>query len=193
MCCVLTPSAVDGETGAYLDDFIPAGSGGPEGTGTIDQPAGLLFAKLEAESSEQAINAGMNGAWASLDMLGQGMFFDAVESTHQFFLGWFTYEADSGLESVADGNTLRWMVGLGPYEGSKAVLELSAVEGGAFNKPDPVNTIRVGTATIRFISCTEAWFEYELDNGMSGAFKLNRLLPDALCEDLSIKGAKSNE
>ena len=170
-----------GTTGAYLDDFIPAGSGGPAGTGTIDQPAGLLFAKISGGTD---INAGMSGAWTNLETLGQGFFFDVIESQKRMFAGWFSYETDIGIVLGPGDNEKRWLVAVGHYFGDTAHLELLEVHGGTFNGPDAVTETPVGTATLQFLSCTEAELSYEL-GGLQGTITLNRLLPDALCGELS--------
>jgi len=175
----------DGTSGVYIDDFIPAGSGGPQGTGTIDQPAGLLFASVPFATPGPDINPGMNGAWTNLETLGQGMFFDVVASQKQLFMGWFSYETDMGIELDPDENAHRWLVAIGPYSGDTATLELLAVDGGTFNGPEPVTETAVGQATLKFRTCTEAVFEYALDAGLAGALVLNRLLPDTLCNELS--------
>jgi len=181
----------DGTSGAYMDDFIPAGSGGPPGTGTIDQPAGLLFA--EVPEGGMAINAGMNGAWTNLDTLGQGMFFDVIESQQRIFLGWFTYETDTGIVPDDDEDTHRWLVAIGDYQGDTASLELLAVDGGTLNGPEPVTETPVGTAELRFESCTRAEFSYQLEAGLSGTIALTRLLPDALCNQLADQGILTHE
>lgn len=183
----------DGSSGAYIDNFIPAGSGGPQGTGSIDQPAGLLFASVQSEPAGPAINPGMNGAWTNLDTLGQGMFFDVVAPQKAFFLGWFTYETDIGIVPDPNEDKHRWLVAIGPYSGDTATLELLAVDGGSFNGPDPVVETPVGTATLKFSSCTRAVFNYAFDNGLSGSITLNRLLPDALCAELSGELSQENE
>lgn len=174
-----------GNNGAYLDDFVPAGTGGPPGTGTIEQPAGLLFSKVGSGSTEPEINPGMNGAWANLKTLGQGILFDVAASQNQLVMGWFTYEARQEEGDVPGGNTHRWLVGAGPYSGNMANLELLAVDGGTFNGPDAVTNSEVGTAIVRFKSCTEAEFEYAFNSGLNGSMILTRLLPDVLCEKLS--------
>ena len=174
----------DGATGQYMDDFVAAGSGGPQGTGTIDNPAGLLFAELDSDSG-QAINAGMSGAWTNLETLGQGMFLDVIPGDQRIFMGWFTYETETASAFNADNGNHRWMVAIGPYQGDTATLELLAVDGGTFNGPDPVVENPVGTATLQATSCTEATFTYALDAGPGGTMTLSRLLPDALCAELS--------
>ena len=179
----------NGNTGAYIDDFIPPGSGGPAGTGTITQPAGLLFVHSDSLSSGPEINPGMNGAWANLGTLGQGVFFDVIEESSQLFMGWFTYETAAGQQSDPQLRPHRWLVALGPYGGDTADLELLAVSGGRFNLPDPVTETPVGNARVIFRSCTEAEFEYQFDGGPSGSFRVSRLLPGTLCESLTGVGA----
>jgi hypothetical protein len=121
------------------------------------------------------------------------MFLDVIASDQRIFLGWFTYEADSGTGGNTEENEHRWMVAIGPYEGDTATLELLAVDGGTFNGPEPVTETPVGTATLRTSSCTEATFTYDLDAGLSGTIDLNRLLPDALCADLASEGAQQHD
>jgi len=175
----------DGSSGAYIDDFIPAGSGGPQGTGSIEQPAGLLFASVPSAVRGTLINPGMSGAWANVDTLGQGLFLDVIASQNQLFMGWLTYETDMGIDLSTGDNDRRWLVGQGPFAGDTATLTLYAVDGGTFNGPDPVTQTAVGTATMRFTSCVESVFEYALDTGLSGSMVLSRLMPDALCAELS--------
>jgi len=180
----------DGETGAFIDDFVTPRSGGSPGTGGLSQPAGLLFIDPEGLIVGPDINAGMSGAWTNLDTLGQGMFLDVIESSGQIFLGWFTYEADQGINGDEQDNTHRWMVAIGPFTGNTAELELLSVSGGTFNGPDEVTETPVGTATLTFRSCTEAVFDYQLDVGISRTMQLNRLLPDALCDERSAENLK---
>lgn len=174
----------DGTTGAYLGDFVLPGAGGTFGTGGLSQPAGLLFAQVPPGRGV-SINPGMNGAWTNFETLGQGMFFDVVPEQGRLFMGWFTYETDTGITLPPGQDEHRWMVAIGPYDGDTATLELLAVDGGTFNGTDPVVETPVGTAIVRFDSCTEAHFQYQLDAGLQGAMTLHRLLPDTLCAELS--------
>ncbi len=175
----------NGTTGAFIGNFVKSGRGGPRGTGTTDNPAGLLFAMPLPEPG-QDINFGMSGAWANPETPGQGMFLDVIPDDQRLFMGWFTYETDDESPPGESENDHRWMVAIGPYAGDTATLELLAVDGGTFTGPEPVIETPVGTATLTTHSCTSATFSYQLDAGLSGSFSLNRLLPDALCESISI-------
>ncbi|MBT8063126.1 MAG: hypothetical protein KJO85_10620, partial [Gammaproteobacteria bacterium] len=136
-----------------------------------------------------SINVGINGAWADATTPGQGMFFDVLASLGLFFMGWFTYETNQDFVPVIDDRGRRWLVALGPINGNVVNLELLVAEGGQFDQADPVTETPVGSAVLTFASCTEATFEYQLDNGLSGTIPLTRLLPDVYCALLNQGGS----
>ncbi len=127
-----------------------------------------------------AINAGMSGAWFDPDTAGQGMLFDVIPATNTFFLAWFTYEEAQPGTKVGTAEH-RWLTAQGPYANGIAELSLTQSEGGVFNDPTAVSNTTVGTATLSFISCTEASFDYAFTDGPSGSIDLIRLTPDELC------------
>ncbi len=138
----------------------------------------------EAPGPGFAINPGLNGAWFDPDTAGQGMLFDVIASTGTFFVAWFTYEAASGRRKIGVEEH-RWLTAQGPFDSDTATLQLFVSEGGLFNDPATVTTTATGTASLTFSSCTEAVFDYALDEGLSGSIVLTRLTPDVFCSDLS--------
>ncbi len=130
-----------------------------------------------------AINAGLSGAWFNPETAGQGLLFDVITSDRTLFAAWFTFEAPA--EAKLGVPEHRWLTAQGPYVDNSAALDIFTTAGGAFDRPDAVTTSPSGSATLSFSSCTEAIFEYALDDGPSGTIALQRLSPDVFCANLS--------
>lgn len=120
------------------------------------------------------ISDALGGAWYNTATPGQGFFVDVMAESGQLFVGWFTYEG-SGANS-----RVRWVTAQGPYTGARADLVVTATTGGAFDAPDPVQNVPVGTLRIDFTDCTSATATYSL-NGASGTIALTRIAPNANC------------
>ena len=132
------------------------------------------------------------GTWFDPDAPGQGMSIELIprEPFTRALVYWFTFT-----DVADDGETSqRWYLAdgfLGPFDfQARALLSIYTASGGALNRPEPEASIeRVGTAVIKFLSCTEANFAYHLDpeeegqEARTGKISLERLSPDANCED----------
>lgn len=127
------------------------------------------------------INGGMTGAWFEPATTGQGFFIDVTESTGGFFGAWFTWETDQGFNLPPGANEHRWLTLQGNYSGTQATLDVFLTEDGLFDDPRAPRTSPAGTATMAFLSCTEATLSYTLAAGPAGTIDLQRLTPDVLC------------
>lgn len=129
------------------------------------------------------INAGHSGAWFYPPTSGQGQFIDIEPQEKFMFLSWFTYT-----DGTSDHpNEQQWYTAQGNYSGNSANLDLFETLGGKFDDPQPVNTTKVGTATVSFNDCGAGQMAYNFDDGRVGQFPMQRVIPGSgnTCEDKS--------
>ena len=111
------------------------------------------------------INAGLNDAWYDPQTPGQGFHVAVLPQQQKMFVSWMTYDTDSHDHSDSSpfgGRGQRWLTAYGPYEGRKAVLEVSSTMGGLFDSEEPApNTYSNGTMTVEFTHCTNGTFTYD--------------------------------
>ncbi len=176
----------DSRTGALIGDFIASGDGGLSGTHN------MAFFPTDASAR---INVGHGGSWYEPATAGQGQIVEVIPERHQMQTFWFTHAA---VASTDDSGQQRWLVGSGDYSGSTATLTLYIATGGHFDTPPALNVVAVGDATLRFLDCQHAVFDYHVFEGavrgvgsatsgnqLSGSIPLTRLAPDSLCSSLS--------
>jgi plastocyanin len=137
------------------------------------------------------INYGLSGPWFNNTMSGQGFVIEVVPNQEppQFFVTWFTFRSEpGGLEAQ------RWFTAQGTFQPPTDRVELLVLQtlGAAFGQSEPAaETTVIGTAELRFHSCTEATLTYEMmpegEAGptLSGSIALQRLSPDVLCAELA--------
>ena len=139
--------------------------------------------KADITTEAVDINAGMDGAWADEDTLGQGFLIDAhpnPDGGNFIFVAWFTYGDD-----MASGQ--RWLTAQGDFTGSTAAIDVYETIGGRFDDAQAVNVGKVGTMTIDFTDCSNALLTYSLtDDDLADDMEISRLIPggQALCEEL---------
>lgn len=126
------------------------------------------------------IEAGLTGAWFDPGNPGQGLLVEPIPQDQSFFAAWFTFEKST---TKIGADEQRWLTLQGAYSGAEAELDILSTSGGRFLGADPVESIVVGSASLRFASCTEANLSYRFDDGLAGEIALARLLPDTLCEN----------
>jgi hypothetical protein len=176
----------DGRSGALIGDFVASGAGGLSGTHNL--------AFFPADASAR-INVGHSGSWYEPATAGQGQIVEVIPERHQMQTFWFTHAA---VASGDDSGQQRWLVGSGDYAGSTATLTLYIATGGRFDAPPALNVTAVGDATLRFLDCAHAQFDYRVFEGavrgtgsatsgpqLSGSIPLQRLAPDSVCFNLS--------
>ena len=124
----------------------------------------------------------LSGNWLDPATSGQGFVFELNPDLPFFFATWYTY-APMGQSAGAAGQ--RWFTGQVSYTpGSRSItMPLFATTGGTFDLPaTPVpSTVRVGTATVTFASCTSAQVQFNFTGGSSagqaGTIALSRIGP----------------
>lgn len=124
------------------------------------------------------INEGVAGSWYDPATTGQGVLLEASGELGVLALAWFTFDAE--------GNARDWFTAAGPISGDSALLSIQRSSNGRFNDPaSPVETLEVGAGVIRFIDCSRAEFEFDIeDTGQVGSIALQRVLPPlAACLD----------
>lgn len=176
----------DSHTGALIGDFVASGAGGLSGTHNL--------AVFPADASAR-INIGHAGSWFEPATAGQGQIVEIIPERHQLQSFWFTHAA---VASGDDSGQQRWLVASGDYAGSTATLTVYIATGGRFDAPPALDVVAVGDATLRFLDCSHARFDYRVFEGavrgvgsatsgvsLSGSIPLTRLAPDSLCASLS--------
>lgn len=120
---------------------------------------------------------GFSGGWYDTATGGQGIMVDVNPASGQAFLGWYTYP-----ERGDAGTGLRWFSGQAAYSVGSRTMELTLYnsEYGTFDSAaTAVVTRPVGKATLTFVSCDTATFDYAFQTGefegKHGAIPLYRL------------------
>jgi Tol biopolymer transport system component len=111
------------------------------------------------------INAGLNDAWYDPQTPGQGFQVTVLPLQKKIFVSWMTYDTDIHGQSASSplgGHGQRWLTAFGPYEGRKAVLEVSSNMGGLFDSGEPApNSYSYGPMTLEFTRCTNGTVSYD--------------------------------
>lgn len=137
----------------------------------------------------------LSGTWADAQTPGQGLVLETVPDllgagTGYVFGGWFTYDTSAG-----DAGRNRWYTLQGEVQAgaSAATVDLYESTGGAFASAQPATTEAVGSATLRFDSCTSGSLDYTFDDGRSGVVPFMRIMPSVGCEEDSPPGDISKD
>ncbi|MEM1411884.1 MAG: M60 family metallopeptidase [Pseudomonadota bacterium] len=145
-----------------------------------------------------AINAAQNDAWYDPSAPGQGFFFNAFPETGLLFMGWFTFDVDGAREgdAVLGDAGHRWLTGIGPIEGNRAVLDITLTRGGVFDASSPVTDSAAGsqgTVVVTFDDCARGTVSYAfVEENKTRTITIERVVKDnvPLCE--AIAGGLSN-
>jgi len=120
---------------------------------------------------------GLSGTWADMSTTSQGMVVEVNPGNANVFLGWFTYVA----EGTRDVTGQRWFTAQHPYTvGERSfVLDIYQTTGGVFDQNAFTQTDPVGTANLKYTSCTSADFDYAFTagdlEGHNGTLHLTRV------------------
>jgi tripartite motif-containing protein 71 len=137
------------------------------------------------------MNAGLNDAWFNPITSGQGFFITVFPEIEYVSLSWFTYDTerpDNGVTANLGEPGHRWLMALGTYSGSQALMDISITSGGVFDMPTAVTEVIDGTITLTFTDCENGTVEYNIPSiGQSGTVPIKRVVSDniALCEALN--------
>ncbi|MCB1629353.1 MAG: hypothetical protein KDI48_16605 [Xanthomonadales bacterium] len=113
-----------------------------------------------------------SGSWYDSNLSGQGMIVEINPVTAMAFLAWYTY--------AADGSGQRWFTAQGLFAaGDRSVaLTLYETTGGIFDSTPASQTRAVGSATLRFGSCSQATLQFAFNagelSGRAGTINLSR-------------------
>lgn len=137
------------------------------------------------------INEGLNDAWFNKATDGQGFFITVFPEIQLMFLSWFTYDTvrppDNVTANLGEPGH-RWLTAQGPYNGSRADLDVIITKGGIFNNglPKPDNSPD-GTITVEFENCNSGTVTFSIPSiSQQGAVPIERITLDLvpLCEQL---------
>ena len=128
---------------------------------------------------------GLTGSWYEPATSGQGF---EVEVFPDFTgpgvgltqVSWFTFDALAG-----GADRQRWYTLSGNVQNGQPTASLTIYRnvGGNFNAPPTTNGVAVGTATLRFDSCSggELAYNFTDGSGLNGTIPLTRLTQNATC------------
>ena len=139
------------------------------------------------------------GAWYNPATPGQGFFIERIGNTQ--FMAWFHSDWDLPDASVTDFLSparQRWLTLQGDVlpGATQAQLKIYQTSGGSFTRESAGAPVEVGTATLTFLSCDSATFNYELSaqrcagvactagqraGMLHGVIPLRALLPASAC------------
>ncbi len=134
---------------------------------------------------------GLTGSWYEPATSGQGF---EVEVFPNFIgpdvglaqVSWFTFDTTAG-----GADHQRWYTLSGNVHSGQPTAQLTIYRnvGGNFNAPPMTNGAAVGTATLRFGSCTagELTYSFTDGSGRSGSIPLTRLTQNATCSTTSAR------
>jgi hypothetical protein len=146
--------------------------------------AGASSPVVVAASALNPNQHGLTGSWYEPATSGQGFeveVFPAAGAGPGFVqVSWFTYDTVSG-----GADRQRWYTMSGPIGGGAAAAPLTIYRntGGNFNAAPVTTATVVGTATLRFDTCTSGTLDYAFTDGTgrTGSIPLTRLTQNVTC------------
>lgn len=169
--------------GNFMEDFIASGAGG------LRTPNAIVIRNDDSGDVFQ-INAGLNDAWFNPQTDGQGFFVTVFPDLGLMSLAWFTYDTElppEDAQSKLGDPGHRWLTAVGPYEGNRAVLNISITSGGIFDTTTETTQVDGGTIVMTFENCNTGTADYDITSiDRQGSVPIQRVAADniALCEAL---------
>ena len=170
--------------GVFIENFIASGTGG------LRTPNAIVIRNDNTGDVFQ-INAGLNDAWYNPLTDGQGFFVTVFPDLGFMSLAWFTYDTElpaAEAQSNLGDPGHRWLTAVGPYEGNRAVLNISITSGGIFDTTTETTQVDGGTIVMTFDNCNSGTADYDITSiDRQGSVPIQRVAADniALCETLN--------
>jgi hypothetical protein len=127
---------------------------------------------------------GLTGSWYNPATTGQGFFLEVYPNQFatgqgQLFVGWYTYD----VAPAGGAERQRWYTMQGPVGDARvpATVSVTANYGGNFAQPPSTIAVGIGSATIKFSSCTTGELTYQFNDGRNGVIPLTRLTENLSC------------
>ena len=141
----------------------------------------ILNADGTPSTAPELSQHGLTGSWYEPATSGQGVEVEIFPAVGFAQVSWFTYDATAG-----GADRQRWLT-LGGFvtPGQPTIaLTIHRNTGGNFNAPPTTTAVTVGTATLRFDSCTSGQLDYSFSDGSnrSGSIPLTRLTQNVTCD-----------
>lgn len=123
---------------------------------------------------------GLTGSWFEPATDGQGVEVEIFPALGLAQVSWFTYD------NIAGGaERQRWLTMSGPVASGQPSIPLTIYRntGGNFNALPTTTAVSVGSATLRFDSCTSGQLDYTFSDGSnrSGSIALTRITKNVTC------------
>ena len=157
----------------------------------VDFVAGAI-----AEPTPDPNQHGLTGSWYEPATSGQGFEVEVFANrsgpgSGSIFVSWFTYDTIAGGAERQRWYTLAGTVATGQ---PNTALTIYQNTGGNFNALPVTNALAVGTATLRFPSCTSGQLTYNFTDGSgrTGTIDLTRLTQNTTCSTTSARPANAD-
>ena len=131
------------------------------------------------------INAGISDAWFFPATSGQGFFIIVWEASKTVFLAWFTFDTErppDDVSAILGEPGHRWIIGLGPYDGDTALLDVFLSSGMIFDSEvPPVDTVQYPGATLEIVwtDCNAGIVKYNIPSlNLVGEVPIERIVDD---------------
>lgn len=154
----------DGQSGASLGVVAEAGTGG------LEQPSSLLFARRVNE-----VHRGHSGHFFVPERAGEGWLFEVLDR-ERVTMSWFTYppQTSAGAEQA-------WLVGEGLIDGNRVqfdeVLVTTGLGFGSAFQPSSLDLMHWGEISLEFTHCDHARLSYSGPEGWGeGSHSIIRLI-----------------
>jgi hypothetical protein len=124
----------------------------------------------------------LSGSWSQAETSGQGFVFDVNPAQSNFFAAWYTY-APTGQQIGGPASERWYTIQSGLLSGVSSIsgAAIYATGGGIFDSSATPTPAPVGTADIKFNSCTSVTLKYTftagVNSGLSGTLNLTRTGP----------------
>ncbi|HET9047048.1 MAG TPA: hypothetical protein VFO33_08825, partial [Casimicrobiaceae bacterium] len=124
---------------------------------------------------------GLTGSWFEPATSGQGVEVEIFPGIAYAQVSWFTYDTAAG-----GADHQRWFTMSGAVASGQPSIPLTIYRntGGNFNALPVTAPAAIGTATLRFVSCTSGQLDYAFSDGSnrSGSIPLTRLTQNVTCD-----------
>ena len=155
-------------------------------------PGGNLNTRMNGRISVEGvsappflINAGISDAWYFPATSGQGFFIIVWEASKTVFLAWFTFDTErppDDVNAILGEPGHRWVIGLGPYDGDTALLDVFLSSGMIFDSEvPPVDTVQYPGATLEIVwtDCNAGIVKYNIPSlSLMGEVPIERIVDD---------------
>lgn len=166
---------------ATLDYHFSDGSG-RNGTLDLTRLSTPTACSASGDASASGSQHLLSGTWADPSNNSQGLVVDISPAQSSFFAAWYTFSGNG--TSGSDASSQRWFTLQAPIASAARQvtnMPIYVSSGGVFDRESATTLKQVGSADLRFQSCSRATLDYRFQSGSgfpaSGTLDLARVGP----------------